>query len=206
MTRSATRKPAIWAGVALFAVAILLGSAFVALVYSVKWKFGVALVGFFTILAFNLYSLQLGILPVFLAIPMDRLGKLGPESVITWAKLLIGVLIIAYVPQAHDAVFPYTVGDMVLMGRTVHRGLFAAPGPDDRVVDLGCGWGTFDFALADLGRGRRRCGHGGGRGRGIPEGQVGDVGRRLSLPLDSPEHLVFDLHQISGIEECVLLK
>lgn len=23
------------------------------------------------------------------------------------------------------------------------------PGPDDRVVDLGCGWGTFDFALAD---------------------------------------------------------
>ena len=24
-----------------------------------------------------------------------------------------------------------------------------APGPDDRLVDLGCGWGTFDFALAD---------------------------------------------------------
>lgn len=23
------------------------------------------------------------------------------------------------------------------------------PGPSDRVVDLGCGWGTFDFALAD---------------------------------------------------------
>lgn len=23
------------------------------------------------------------------------------------------------------------------------------PGPEDRVVDLGCGWGTFDFALAD---------------------------------------------------------
>ena len=33
---------------------------------------------------------------------------------------------IAYVPQAHDAVFPYSVGDMVLMGRTVHRGLFSA--------------------------------------------------------------------------------
>lgn len=26
----------------------------------------------------------------------------------------------------------------------IHR-----PGPQDRVVDLGCGWGTFDFALAD---------------------------------------------------------
>lgn len=24
----------------------------------------------------------------------------------------------------------------------------AAPGPEDRVVDLGCGWGTFEFALA----------------------------------------------------------
>ena len=23
------------------------------------------------------------------------------------------------------------------------------PGPDDKVADLGCGWGTFDFALAD---------------------------------------------------------
>ena len=39
---------------------------------------------------------------------------------------------IAYVPQAHDAVFPYSVRDMVLMGRTVHRGLFAAPAAADR--------------------------------------------------------------------------
>ncbi len=39
---------------------------------------------------------------------------------------------IAYVPQAHTAVFPYTVWDMVLMGRTVHRGLFSAPGAEDR--------------------------------------------------------------------------
>jgi iron complex transport system ATP-binding protein len=40
---------------------------------------------------------------------------------------------IAYVPQAHDAVFPYSVSDMVLMGRTVHRGLFSAPGREDRI-------------------------------------------------------------------------
>lgn len=39
---------------------------------------------------------------------------------------------VAYVPQAHEAVFPYTVGDMVLMGRTAHRGIFASPGPSDR--------------------------------------------------------------------------
>ncbi len=38
---------------------------------------------------------------------------------------------VAYVPQAHTAVFPYTVRDMVLMGRTVHRGVFSAPGAQD---------------------------------------------------------------------------
>lgn len=52
---------------------------------------------------------------------------------------------IAYVPQAHDAVFPYSVRDMVLMGRTVHRGLFAAPGPNDRA--------RAESALTDLGIG-----------------------------------------------------
>ncbi len=71
-------------------------AAFIALVYSVNWKFGVAFAGFVTLLTANLYSLQLAILPVFFAIPMDRLGKLGPESILTWAKVLIGVLILAW--------------------------------------------------------------------------------------------------------------
>lgn len=39
---------------------------------------------------------------------------------------------VAYVPQAHTAQFPYTVLDMVVMGRTAHLGLFATPGTDDR--------------------------------------------------------------------------
>jgi iron complex transport system ATP-binding protein len=39
---------------------------------------------------------------------------------------------IAYVPQAHAAFFPYSVLDMVLMGRTAHLGPFATPGPRDR--------------------------------------------------------------------------
>ena len=39
---------------------------------------------------------------------------------------------LAYVPQAHAPVFPYTVFDMVLMGRTAHRGLFASPTSQDR--------------------------------------------------------------------------
>ena len=39
--------------------------------------------------------------------------------------------LIAYVPQAHAPVFPYTVHDMVLMGRTAHRSAFSAPSGAD---------------------------------------------------------------------------
>ncbi|MCB1506440.1 MAG: ABC transporter ATP-binding protein [Hyphomicrobiaceae bacterium] len=39
---------------------------------------------------------------------------------------------IAYVPQAHAATFPFSVIDMVVMGRTAHLGLFAAPTEADR--------------------------------------------------------------------------
>lgn len=38
---------------------------------------------------------------------------------------------ISYVPQAHSAFFPYTVREVVLMGRTAHLGLFAAPSVRD---------------------------------------------------------------------------
>ncbi len=39
---------------------------------------------------------------------------------------------VAYVPQAHAAHFPFTVIDMVVMGRTAHLGMFAAPTAEDR--------------------------------------------------------------------------
>ncbi len=39
---------------------------------------------------------------------------------------------VAYVPQAHAAHFPFSVADMVVMGRTAHLGLFAAPTREDR--------------------------------------------------------------------------
>jgi iron complex transport system ATP-binding protein len=42
--------------------------------------------------------------------------------------------IIGYVPQAHSAFFPFTVNDIVLMGRSAHISLFAAPSPGDRAV------------------------------------------------------------------------
>ncbi|MBL0121175.1 MAG: ABC transporter ATP-binding protein [Betaproteobacteria bacterium] len=39
--------------------------------------------------------------------------------------------LIAYVPQAGNSYFAFTVRDVVLMGRTAHLGLFAAPGAKD---------------------------------------------------------------------------
>ena len=39
-----------------------------------------------------------------------------------------------YVPQGHAAQFAFTVRDVVLMGRTAHVGLFAAPGGADRAA------------------------------------------------------------------------
>ena len=39
---------------------------------------------------------------------------------------------VSYVPQAHAAFFPFTVREVVLMGRTAHLGLFSAPSRHDR--------------------------------------------------------------------------
>jgi len=41
---------------------------------------------------------------------------------------------LGYVPQGHVAPFAFTVRDAVLMGRTAHIGLFAAPGAADRAA------------------------------------------------------------------------
>ena len=37
----------------------------------------------------------------------------------------------AYVPQCHEKTFPYTVLDIVLMGRASYVGAFSAPSPND---------------------------------------------------------------------------
>ncbi|MDI9597019.1 MAG: ABC transporter ATP-binding protein [Atribacterota bacterium] len=39
--------------------------------------------------------------------------------------------IISYVPQIHKKTFPYTVEEIVLMGRASHIGMFASPGNED---------------------------------------------------------------------------
>lgn len=38
---------------------------------------------------------------------------------------------ISYIPQQHNAAFPYTVREMVLLGRSGHLGAFSAPGSSD---------------------------------------------------------------------------
>ncbi|MCC7484862.1 MAG: ABC transporter ATP-binding protein [Burkholderiales bacterium] len=43
---------------------------------------------------------------------------------------------LSYVPQAHAAFFPYTVREVVLMGRTAHLGVFSSPSRHDRAVAL----------------------------------------------------------------------
>lgn len=45
-------------------------------------------------------------------------------------------LSMAYVPQYHESAFPYTVFDMVLMGRTAHLSFFSSPGHDDEAIAM----------------------------------------------------------------------
>jgi iron complex transport system ATP-binding protein len=41
---------------------------------------------------------------------------------------------VSYVPQAHAAFFPFTVREVVLMGRTAHLGIFSMPSRRDREI------------------------------------------------------------------------
>lgn len=43
---------------------------------------------------------------------------------------------IAYVPQLHTITFPYTVLEVVMMGRVAQRGLFGEPKKDDEIICL----------------------------------------------------------------------
>jgi len=45
--------------------------------------------------------------------------------------------LVSYVPQAHAAFFPFTVREVVLMGRTAHLGVFSSPSRRDRDVAQG---------------------------------------------------------------------
>lgn len=52
------------------------------------------------------------------------------QSVLSYKQQLLAQKI-AYVPQIHDRSFPYTVEEIVLMGRTAYSGYFGSPGKDE---------------------------------------------------------------------------
>ena len=59
--------------------------------------------------------------------------RIGGRPIGTFTRPELARLI-AYVPQAQAAPFPYTTLDLVLMGRIAHRGVFAGPTRQDRDI------------------------------------------------------------------------
>lgn len=58
---------------------------------------------------------------------------LDGEDIQNWSRNRLAKAI-AYVPQAHTPPFPFSVLDVVVMGRTAHLGLFASPTKKDFVI------------------------------------------------------------------------
>jgi iron complex transport system ATP-binding protein len=65
--------------------------------------------------------------------PQEGVVRLDGEDVSAWSRRRLARAV-GYVPQAHAAFFPFGVLDIVLMGRSAHIGLFAAPSRADRAV------------------------------------------------------------------------
>lgn len=55
------------------------------------------------------------------------------EDMHTWTRKQIAE-VLGYVPQSHAPPFPFTVFDVVLMGRTAHLSMFASPKQEDRDI------------------------------------------------------------------------
>jgi iron complex transport system ATP-binding protein len=76
----------------------------------------------------TLMKTLLGLLPA-----QEGKVALDGEDVRFWSRRRVA-RVIGYVPQAHAAFFPFVVSDIVVMGRSAHIGLFAAPSRTDRIV------------------------------------------------------------------------
>lgn len=59
--------------------------------------------------------------------------KIDGEAVRSWSKKKLAQAF-GYVPQAHTPPFPFTVRDIVIMGRTAHLGMFASPSKEDEEI------------------------------------------------------------------------
>ncbi|GEM87962.1 ABC transporter ATP-binding protein [Meiothermus granaticius] len=58
---------------------------------------------------------------------------LGRQPLREWSRVALARTL-AYVPQAHQGLFAFTVEEVVLMGRTAHLGVFALPSQADRRI------------------------------------------------------------------------
>src|SRR5262245_59597966 len=65
--------------------------------------------------------------------PVDGRVAVDGESVAGWSRERLA-RVFAYVPQAQLGAFPFTVSDIVLMGRTAHIAPFARPSRADRAI------------------------------------------------------------------------
>jgi iron complex transport system ATP-binding protein len=74
----------------------------------------------------TLFKTILGLVP-----PHGGAVRIDGEDISAWPRQRLARAI-AFVPQTHAAYFPFRVRDVVVMGRSAHLGIFAAPGRRDR--------------------------------------------------------------------------
>jgi iron complex transport system ATP-binding protein len=74
----------------------------------------------------TLFKTILGLLP-----PRSGAVRVDGEPISGWSPRR-RALIFGYVPQSSGGAFPFTVAELVLMGRIAHRRAFAAPSTADR--------------------------------------------------------------------------
>lgn len=80
----------------------------------------------------TLFKTLLGLLP-----PLAGQITVMGQPLALWSRQELAQKI-AYVPQAHAAVFAFSVLEVVLMGRTASVGLFASPSAHDREIACQC--------------------------------------------------------------------
>ncbi len=73
----------------------------------------------------TLFKSMMGFLPL-----IGGSVNLDGENILKWSKKRVAK-VIGYVPQSHTPPFPFSVLDVVVMGRLAHLGLFSTPGPAD---------------------------------------------------------------------------
>lgn len=80
----------------------------------------------------SLFKTLLGLLP-----PLAGEVRVRGEAIAGWTRAAFARHV-GYVPQAHAGLFPFSVEDIVLMGRAARIGRFAAPSRADREQAVAC--------------------------------------------------------------------